>query len=137
TTPRPPPNDEPSQADARLPTPQHRTKPPAPAPQPPAIVGSPPRAHARRCTPPAPQHQDRISPHGAGSRPPEPLQPPPPPASTHRLPPPPAANATRRDDQAQPAAHRSDRPRANTPAPAAAAPDETARLDPRAPAASA
>src|SRR5207248_2683293 len=45
TTPRPPPNDGSPQADGQLPTRRHRTKPPAPAPQPPAKVGSPPPAH--------------------------------------------------------------------------------------------
>src|SRR5205823_5839642 len=96
----------------------------------------PPRRKLRHA--PARQHQDRKSPPAAGTRPPLPPQAAQPPAANRRrLPPHPAANATHRDDQAQPAAHRSDPPRANTPAPAAASPGETARSGRRAPAASA
>src|SRR5262249_6763357 len=48
---------------------------------------------------------------------------PPPPAPSPPPHPPPAADAMHRDDQAQPAAPKSDQPRASPPAPAAASPD--------------
>src|SRR5262249_56382036 len=88
---------------------QH-TPPPAPFPQPQEKPASPPRALARRCTPHAPQHQHPQSRSAAGSPPHPPPQPAPPPAASPPLPPPPAAAATHRDDQAQPAAPKSDQP---------------------------
>src|SRR5262249_1894381 len=114
-----------SAADGQAAARRHQTTPPAQAPQPQAKAGPPPPAHAPRCTPHAPQHQDRKC-RSAGCRPPHPPpQPAPPPASTPPPPPPPrpAADATHRDDQAQPAAPISDQPRAAPKAPAAASPD--------------
>src|SRR5262249_50627531 len=82
--------------------------------------------HASRPAPPphAPPPPPHPTPHNppppAGRPPPPPPRPPPPPPPSPPPPPLPAATATHRDDRAQPAAPKSDQPRACPPAPAAA-----------------
>src|SRR6266478_6595477 len=85
TTPRQSQDDGWSAADDQTAALRRQTTPPAPALPPPAKAGSPPHAHARRCTPHAPQHQDHQC-RSVGGRRPHPHQPAPPPAS---IPPPP------------------------------------------------
>src|SRR5262249_52955046 len=83
TTPRQPQDDGSSAADDPTAALQHQTTPPAPSPQPQAKAGSPPRAHARRCTPHAPQPPPPpptpLAPAGGGPPPPPPPAAPPPP----------------------------------------------------------
>src|SRR5262249_51817801 len=121
TTPRQPQDDGWSAADAPNAALRRQTTPPAPALPPQAKAGSRPLAHARRCTPHAPQHQDLQCRSVACRTPQPPHQPAPPQASIRPPPQPlPAAAAPHRDDQAQPAAPISEPPPPPPPAPAAA-----------------